>query len=169
MSINKLIEKLFHLHKREILAFAAHSVPESLAEDITQETFLRLMQHPDLMSIQNPRAYLFKTASNLSKNHYDYEQVRNQYRPQETVDFDKLLCPGATPEKSVETYQQIERFVSVLGQLPEVNQHAFILNKLDGLSYPQVAKCLGISEKSVQRYILKTWQHLVEHLGGDFL
>jgi RNA polymerase sigma-70 factor (ECF subfamily) len=54
-------------------------------------------------------------------------------------------------------------------QLPEVVQHAFILSKLDGLSYPDVAEALGISSKSAQRYVLKAWQHLIQHLGHDFL
>jgi RNA polymerase sigma-70 factor (ECF subfamily) len=52
--------------------------------------------------------------------------------------------------------------------LPEAYQHAFILNKFEGLSYQEVAVSLAISSKSAQRYIIKAWQHLLQHLGDDF-
>lgn len=55
----------------------------------------------------------------------------------------------------------------VLVELPELCQHAFVLNKLDGLNYTEVAKSLGISTKTSQRYILKAWQHCLNRLGDN--
>ncbi|PKD41001.1 RNA polymerase subunit sigma-24 [Methylomonas sp. Kb3] len=167
--MNTLLDKLFRRHGKELLAFAERQSNVTIAEDITQEAFLRLMQHPNLPAIENHRAYLFKTAANLSKNAYDHEQVRLRYTPDELVELEQLVCQLPAPETTVAIQQQLERFLSVLLQLPEVVQHAFILSKLDGLSYPDVAEALGISSKSAQRYVLKAWQHLIQHLGHDFL
>ncbi|MGZ0076542.1 RNA polymerase sigma factor [Methylomonas sp. YC3] len=167
--MNTLLDKLFRRHGKELLAFTERQSNVTIAEDITQEAFLRLMQHPNLTAIENHRAYLFKTAANLSKNAYDHEQVRLRYTPDEPVELEHLVCPLPAPETTVAIQQQLERFLSVLLQLPEVIQHAFILSKLDGLSYPEVAEALGISSKSAQRYVFKAWQHLIQHLGHDFL
>lgn len=167
--MDKLLDKLFRRHGKELLAFAERQSNVNIAEDITQESFLRLMQHPNLAAIENHRAYLFKTAANLSKNAYDHEQVRLRYKPDEPIELDQLVCPLPALESSIAGQQQVERFLSILTQLPEVVQHAFILSKLDGLSYPEVAEALGISTKSAQRYVFKAWQHLIKHLGDDFL
>ena len=92
------------------------------------------MQHPNLAAIENHRAYLFKTAANLSKNAYDHEQVRLRYKPDEPIELDQLVCPLPALESTIAGQQQVERFLSILTQLPEVVQHAFILSKLDGLT-----------------------------------
>ena len=167
--MNKLLEKLFRRHNKELLAFAKRQGNVNSAEDITQESFLRLMRHPNLAAIENHRAYLFKTAANLSKNAYCHEQVRSRYTPDEPMEPDQLACPLPAPESAVAGQQQVERFLSILSQLPEVVQHAFILSKLDGLTYPQVAEALGISPKSAQRYVFKAWQHLMLNLENDFI
>jgi RNA polymerase sigma-70 factor (ECF subfamily) len=168
MTINRLLDKLFRQHRKELLAFAERQPSANLAEDIVQETYLRLMQHPDLASIQNHRAYLFKTASNLSNNQYAYDQVRSRHLIDDPIELDSLISPLPSLDLTINAHQQIDRFMSVLGQLPEAYQHAFILNKFEGLSYQEVAVSLVISSKSAQRYIIKAWQHLLQHLGDDF-
>jgi RNA polymerase sigma-70 factor (ECF subfamily) len=168
MHINGLFDILFRRHSKELLAFAKRQLSYNVAEDIVQEAYLRLMQHPDLASIQNPRAYLFKTTANLSNNLYDYDQVRLRHHSDEPIDLDTLISPLPGPEVTTNSLQHIEQFLSVLGQLPEVCQHAFILNRFDGLSYQEVAVSLSISSKSSQRYVLKAWQHLIQHLGDEF-
>lgn len=169
MTINGLLDKLFRRHKQELLAFAERQGNARIAEDITQESFLRLMHHPDLASIDNPRAYLFKTIANLSKNAYDHEQVRMRYLPDEPIELHQIVSPAPTLESTLEAHQQLERFIEIMSLLPEVVQHAFILSKLDGLTYTEVAYALGISSKSAQRYVFKAWQHLIQHLDKDFL
>jgi len=168
MTWHYLLDKLFRKHNRELLAFAARQASPHSAEDIAQEAFLRLMNHPDLAAIDNPRAYLFKTAANLSRNLYDYDQVRQRYHSEQPVDAESLPSSAPSLDTAIAAQQQLERFLAVLGQLPEVCQHAFVLNKFDGLSYAEVAEALGISAKSAQRYVLKAWQHVLQNLGEEF-
>jgi RNA polymerase sigma factor (sigma-70 family) len=168
MRINGLFDILFRRHSKELLAFAERQLSYNVAEDIVQEAYLRLMQHPDLTSIQNPRAYLFKTTANLSNNQYAYDQVRLRHHSDEAIDLDTLISPLPGPEGATNSRQHIEKFLSVLGQLPEACQQAFILNRFEGLSYQEVALSLGISCKSSQRYVLRAWQHLLQHLGDEF-
>lgn len=165
--MNSLLDLLFRRHNKELLAFAERQPIGHAAEDIVQEAFIRLMQHPDPTSIENPRAYLFKTTANLSANQYQYDQVRNRRHSEEPIDPETLTSPLPGPDALIDGNLRVEKFMAVLEQLPEVCQHAFILHRLEDLSYAEVGKSLGISAKTAQRYVLKVWQHCIHHLADE--
>src|SRR6266545_4369089 len=60
------LEELFRSHERQVGQFLAQRVSDrSLAEDLTQETFLAAArERQQLASIQNPEAWLFRVARN---------------------------------------------------------------------------------------------------------
>lgn len=161
------LDFLFHLHGKELLTFAQQRSGNEVAEDLVQEAYARLLQHPDPASITNPRAYLYKIIANLGINLAKHDGVRARYTNDEIVDLETLASPLPELDTLIDNQLQLDLFLSVLEELPELCQHAFILNKLDGLSYPEVAKSLGISTKTAQRYILKAWQHCLNRLGKE--
>lgn len=166
-SIRGLFDVLFRRHSGELLNFAERQMGGDDAEDIVQEAYLRFFQHPDPSSIENPRAYLYKTTANLGKNRFRAESVRRGAAHEEAVDPDSLASSAPEPEAVTDGVIRLERFVEVLDELPEMHRHAFVLHKMEHLSYAEVAEALGISPKTAQRYILKAWQHCLMRLGGD--
>ncbi len=125
------------------------------AQDLAQETYLRLlrMDHPEL--VRKPQAYLFRIASNLV---YEFKlRARN-----EPVAFDSdaveqaaedFATPSALePSDSVSNTQQLE---AVLEQLPPLYRAVFVLRKRDGLSYPEIAHALDISVHTVKKYLAR--------------
>lgn len=169
MSICKFewFEALFRQHGRELLAFAGRRVGKDRAEDVVQEAYLRLLQHPNPEAIANPRAYLHTIAVNLGADYFQRERRLALHHAEDAVDLDSVACPQPGPEAATAGRLRLAQFERVLDELPELQRHAFILHKLDGLTYPQVAKALGISPKTAQRYILKAWQHCLLRLGQD--
>jgi RNA polymerase sigma factor (sigma-70 family) len=165
----QFLDFLFHLHGKELLAFAQQRSGNEVAEDLVQEAYARLLQHPDPASITNPRAYLYKVIANLGINLAKHDGVRARHDNDEKVDLETLASPLPGLETVIDNKLHLEMFLSVLEELPEPCQYAFILNKLDGLSYTEVAKSLGISTKTAQRYILKAWQHCLNRLGKDII
>lgn len=159
---NRLIDFLFRRHGKELLAFAGQRSGSEVAEDLVQEAYLRLLQHPDPESIENPRAYLFRVTTNLGINHFHHERIRCNGANEPAIDPDTLISSLPGPESATEGALQIEQFLAILDDLPEACRDAFILHKLDGLTYPQVAKALGVSSKTAQRYIEKAWQHCLK-------
>jgi RNA polymerase sigma factor (sigma-70 family) len=162
-----LLDLLFRRHGKELLAFAERHTAGNGAEDLVQEAYIRLLRHPDPASIVNPRAYLYKVISNLGNDLFSYNQVRARHHCDETIDLDTLISSFPEPFTIIDNNLHLEQFLTVLAELPELCQHAFILNKLDGLNYTEVAKSLGISTKTAQRYILKAWQHCLNRLGDN--
>jgi RNA polymerase sigma-70 factor (ECF subfamily) len=67
-------------------------------------------------------------------------------------------------ETLLDSESLFERFTAVLDELPELCRHALILNKLDGLTHAEIATRLGLSKKTVQRYILKALEHCAARL-----
>lgn len=161
---HRLLDFLFRRHGPELLAFAGQRSGSDIAEDLVQEAYLRLLQHDDPDTISNPRAYLYKVTANLGIDHFRRER-HLAWPSEEELDFDALPSPLPGPETSADGSLRFEHFLVVLGELPAMQRDAFILHKLDGLSYPDVAKNLGISPKTAQRYILKAWQHCLHRLG----
>ncbi len=167
MPDNHLLDLLFRQHGKELLVFAERHTTGNSAEDLVQEAYLRLLRHPDPISIVNPRAYLYKVISNLGNDLFNYNQVRARHHSDETIDLDTLISSLPEPFTVIDNRLHLEQFLTVLAELPELCQHAFVLNKLDGLNYTEVAKSLGISTKTAQRYIFKAWQHCLKRLGDN--
>ena len=160
----RFLDVLFRCHGKELLAFAGRRSGDDSAEDLVQDAYLRLLEHPEPESIGNPRAYLYKITANLGINDFHRRRIRSGEAGEPPVDPDTLISPQPSPEDATDGAIRCDRFLAVLDDLPEACRDAFILHKLDGLTYPQVAEALGVSPKTAQRYIAKAWQHCVSKL-----
>jgi RNA polymerase sigma-70 factor (ECF subfamily) len=59
--------------------------------------------------------------------------------------------------------EELQRwFQSILNQLPEKRKGIFMMNRFEGLTYPEIAKKLGISENTVDTQIRRTLKYLRE-------
>ncbi len=159
-----LLETVVRRYAGELRSFVQRRVGPQDAEDLLQEAYVRLL-HPDPASIENPRAYLYRVTANLCADRFHREQARRRTIDAEDIDPDTLVSPSPQPDDIAEGLVQLEQLVSALDELPEACRHAFLLNRLEDLPYPEVARCLGVSPKIAQRYILKAWQHCLKRLG----
>ena len=161
------LNRLYQEHFSELKAFIQKhwSKEQQDAEDLAQEAFLRFAEYPQLESVQNPRAFLFQTLSNLAVDQYRKTQTRRQYLETE-IELETInTFHVISPESEVEQQHILQQFTARLNQLPALQRHAFILYRLEGLSHAEIAKRLGISQRSSERYVMLVAQHLlaIEH------
>lgn len=163
----KLIVDLFRSHNRELNGFARRRVGPQEAEDIVQEAYLHLLQEDRLASLQYPRAYLFRVASNLAVDLKRKTRIRSQYVV-EDVEAEGSATRGTNSQSGVEGVMEVIRLQVCLGRLPPLCRAIFLLNRLDGLSYPEIAARLGVSVRTVNRNMTKASDYLCRHLdrGG---
>ncbi len=133
-------------------------------EDIAQKTYLQILQHPNPEEIQNPQAYLFRTASNLAIDSIRRDNTRSKHTTVE-IDTDEVSSAAPGMDTIIDSKLKFREFLSALDELPEMCRHAFILNRLDGLTHSEIAAQLGVSKKTVQRYILKALKHCEHRLS----
>ncbi len=134
---------------------------EQDVDDLAHEAFLRLAQYPDLELIQNPRAFLFQTASNLAIDNYRQKQTRKCYFETEIEIQDISERESLSPDNVCENQHTLSHFTDLLNQLPELQRHAFVLYRLEDLSHAEIALRLGISVRSSERYVMQATQHLL--------
>jgi RNA polymerase sigma-70 factor (ECF subfamily) len=158
------IGTLFQQCEPELHGFLRRRLGPEAADDVVQETYVRLLQYPCLDAVRNLRAFLFKTASNLMVDWVRQDQARAK-NIQADVDLEILSIPTPDPEAVADGALQLARFRGALAELPVLCRHAFLLNRIDGLTHAEVAKRLGISKKTVERYILKAFDHCYARLG----
>ncbi len=120
------------------------------AEDLASETFVQVATAPTGETIHEPRAYLTTIAKRLLFHFWrrrDLEQAYLAYL--ETLP--ETLSPS--PEDRVlilETLGDIDRR---LDGLPLIVRSAFLHAQLDGMGHDEIAETLGVSVRTVGRYL----------------
>lgn len=139
----------------ELLTYMRRRVRDAdTAADLTQDTLLRLLAYRDAPDIQNLALLMYRIAHNTVLEHWRTRHRRHarQHVPLEAVE--PLAVGGASVEQAVaarRALQQLHRHT--LPALPPKCRQAFMLNRFDGLSYPEVAAVMGISVKMVEKHI----------------
>lgn len=132
-----------------------------LAEDLTQETFIRLWnarQH--LKPNTNLEIYLFRIASNLATDSLRKSERRKTVHG---VDFDKMTAADSSDQQL--EFRQLARIIdAILPTLPDGPRTAFILNRYEELSYKEVAAIMGVSIKTIEKHIAKALEVIQKKL-----
>lgn len=158
------LQQLYMSHNIELRQFLIHRVGEQDAPDLLQETWLRFINLADIDSVRLPRAFLYKTAANIAIDFGRKAKRSVNFTDAELAD-DGLPCPVPPPDAITDGHWQFERFYEVLQELPETGRQAFVMNKIEGLTHAEIAERLEMSEKSVQRMIMKALKHCIKRMA----
>lgn len=132
------------------------------ASDLAQDAFLRLMMHPDLPTVANLPAYLFRIGHNLA---IDFQ--RSPLGKAQFLALDESMpCPTLGPEEIAALREQCRLLLDTIFSMSPVCRDVFLLRKLDELSYAEISMQLGISEKTVQRRLVQAMLHCSRHLAA---
>jgi len=121
------------------------------AEDVVQETCVRLMRVQDLWRGEREvRAFLFKIATNLARDELRRRRTRchGMHLPHDSLD---LVGEEQQPEEIVDRCIALEVIASALSSLPPRYRQVFSLHVDEEMSYRAIARQLGISTKTVER------------------
>lgn len=134
----------FKLHQREI------------AEDITQETFLRFLESSDYVHTGKAMQYLYTIARNLCTDEYRKQKTEIM----DTEAFDIYVEDNMITRISVRT---------ALAQLNETDRELLLLRYVNEVPVSVICKLYGISRFAVYRRISQAAKNLKEKLGKEDL
>lgn len=126
------------------------------AEDLVQETYLRLLRahHAQGSAIANPEAYLFTVALNLARE----QAARRRWSLlpiEELENVTTLLAGEESAEDAADRAQRRQRLQALLGTLPERTRAVLVMQYRDGLSYKQIAERMGVSPHMVKKHVVR--------------
>jgi RNA polymerase sigma-70 factor (ECF subfamily) len=128
------------------------------AMDIAQETYLRILSREEAGPILQPRAFLYRTALNLSIDQFR----KRRHQAEEALDSEAvqdLLTVPADQERIVESRQQVLVLYRAILELPPKCRQVFLLHKFKERSHAEIAAHLGISKSMVEKHIIKAMTH----------
>jgi RNA polymerase sigma factor (sigma-70 family) len=140
---------LFEEEGPRLLRFLRRFGPRVSAEDVRQEAFAKLVAANG--DIANPKAYLTATARNLALN-----DLRRQKNAATDAHADiETIAPAYTadPESQLIAAERAAAASAALDALEPRLRDALLLHIVDGITQPEVAERLGVSRRTVQRYI----------------
>ncbi|WP_297332838.1 RNA polymerase sigma factor [Flavobacterium sp.] len=122
---------------------------EDQAEDVTQEAFVKLWQNCADVPPEKAKSFLYTVANNASLNHIAHQKVVLQYAQKNT----HVHTDGHNPEFLMEEDQFRVKLQNAIAGLSEAQRTAFLLHRIEGKKYQEIADILGISVKAVEKRI----------------
>lgn len=127
------------------------------AADLAQDTFVKVVSHGKLDTVQEPRAFLTTIASRLIIDLIRKRNIEAAYLEALALANSDSAC--ASPEQIREAVETLNEIAAILEGLPEKVYRAFLMFRLDGLSYAEIAEALGVSSSMVKQYLARAMHH----------
>ncbi len=146
---------------------------KDIAEEIVSDTFLKIWENRSSLNIKiSVKAYLFQAVCNNSLNHLrklNHENMLVEYfreTTSENIGFEDLL--EDVEEESLIKENLNQKIDEAVNQLPEQQQKAFRLKRMEGKKTKEVAEIMGLSVKTVEMHLSKATFKLRKNLK-DYL
>jgi RNA polymerase sigma-70 factor (ECF subfamily) len=123
------------------------------AEDLAQETYIRVARAVDQGRVEHLPSFLFQTGRNLALDHLRHERRGDRLLDRSNFEDQvrTLASPTPSPEQTTSDRQSVELLFQALQELPERTRRIFYLARVEGVSYPEIARQMGISESTVYK------------------
>ncbi|MBB5986622.1 RNA polymerase sigma factor [Sphingobium lignivorans] len=120
------------------------------AHDLVQDAFVRLLGAAARQALREPEAFLNRIVRNLLIDRSRRLAARAAHVP-----LDEDSEPGVRPSQAdtIELAQMRDRYQAAVNALPERMREVFLLHRIEGLGYREIATRLGISHRTVEWHI----------------
>ena len=127
------------------------------AQDIVQESYVRMWERVKEVSYDKARAYLFTTAYHTMIDHIRKNQRLSSMDDSYTETRDET--PG--------TYNDLKEVINeAVAKLPEIQRSVIMLRDYEGYSYEEIGEILKLNESQVKVYIFRARTFLKQYIGS---
>jgi RNA polymerase sigma-70 factor (ECF subfamily) len=131
---------------------------QCLAEDVVQETMLKICEGGLDAEVKSPAAYLFRMVRNLAID-CGRRRAREQRLDNPDLHGDGLAMSCPCPETIMVRCQALRIVMAALQELPERTRHAFELHRLEGVSQRDIAERIKVSPTLVNFMVRDAHNH----------
>ena len=132
-------------------------------EDLVHDVLVRLVRNRQFADRESAKGYVFETANSVL---VDYIRRRNTAGARARVEMDVESHEGEDfgPERVLQGRQELSLATAILMELPERTRTIFILRRIEGIRFLDIAARLGISVSAVEKHMQRAIARLVEGL-----
>ena len=152
------LELLYREEAPGLARYFARRVPADDVWDLVQESFRRIIGH----SAERPIAFVTRTASHLVSEHWRAARRRDA-AAHEPVDDD--LSDGRDPFAGLAARDSLTRIDAALAALDPKTRNIFLLSRIEGKSYAEIADGYGMSVMGVKKRVAKAVLLLRRRVG----
>ncbi|MBQ2133926.1 MAG: RNA polymerase sigma factor [Bacteroidales bacterium] len=130
------------------------------AEDAVQETFLKLWEIRDkLDDVESAKAYSIRILKN--------ECLDRLRKAKKSVPADQVLVrePISPTDEQIDARRRLEKVLGAIKSLPDSQKQVLLLRTVEGLSYEEISKKMGMSQLTL-RVLLTRARGALRNLSG---
>jgi RNA polymerase sigma-70 factor (family 1) len=140
----------FKIHSKSLRNFLIYKYKNTeQAEDITQECFIKLWQNCKDVPLEKAKSYIYTIANNSSLNVIAHQKIVLNYEK----NHNQSNSTNENPEFLLEEKQFKNKLLTAIDNLNETQRVAFLMHRIDGKKYAEIADELGIGIKAVEKRI----------------
>jgi len=132
------------------------------AEDLIQEAFLKMHEYCEKGGeVREPEGFLVRTVLRLSMN-ATRDAHRDLYAEQNVEELTLFIDTNPTPDEVLAGQQCLERMRDALDSVGPRTRDVFVMHRLTGLSYSQIAHHMGLSISAIEKHMARALAALAE-------
>jgi RNA polymerase sigma-70 factor (ECF subfamily) len=159
----------FRQYYDELLGFlTARLGCREQAADVVQDTYVRVLSMENRDAVARPRAFLYKTALNLTVDLFRKQRLRAEH----TVELEGAHdVPSGAPDQEaiIEGKKRLQLLREAIAELPPKCRQVFLMHKFMHVPHHELAERLGISKNMVERHVMKALAHCRDRLQEEGL
>lgn len=164
--LNERFEAFLRDEREALLKFLFTRLPtEEDAQDAVQESLIRMIRYRDSEPPEAWKRLLYRIAVNVANDQHRY--ARSRHAGEHVTDDALDAVPTGEPghDEQLVQQQELDAVIEVIMTLSPRCQEIFLLNRVEGMTYAQVAQTCGISPKAVEKHMANALAALRRQLG----
>lgn len=133
---------------------------EEAADDMTQEAFIKLWEKCSEIPLEKAKSFIYTVARNKSLNDLAHQKVVLEYQKKNPGESNTNF----NPEFEMEENEFKDKLLKALDKLPENLRTTFLMHRIDGMKYQEIAEALELSVKAVEKRMSQALQMLRQEI-----
>lgn len=135
------------------------------AEDLLHSSFVRMMERQQATAIVNAEAFLVRSALNQARD--DYRRSRHPAAPGSLEAACEIVQdPFPLQDEACMARERLARVKAGIAQLSPRTREIFLMHRLDGMKYREIADVMDISVSAVEKHVAKAAHFLADWAEG---